>query len=124
MALSRVLEPEVMDSLEEADQYDAMDHADVNRVFVDDLLAIESEPGDVLDLGAIADNPDSVDAALRAAADQGADGIITSGGVSRQLGLPCEPGTRMSQQRTLISGTDLAPRLPNLAVFLRHALGR
>ncbi len=38
--LPRVLEPEVMDTEQEARDYDAMDHAHVNRVFVDDLLAI------------------------------------------------------------------------------------
>ncbi len=38
--LDRVLEPEVMDTVEEAVDYDAMDHAEVNRRFVDDLLAV------------------------------------------------------------------------------------
>src|SRR5438045_3510792 len=38
MSLQRVLEPEVMDSPEEAADYDAMDHSEVNRVFVDDLI--------------------------------------------------------------------------------------
>ncbi len=37
--LPRTLEPEVMDTAEEAADYDAMDHAAVNRVFVDDFLA-------------------------------------------------------------------------------------
>jgi len=37
--LPRILEPEVMDSAEEARDYDAMDHHAVNAVFVDDLLA-------------------------------------------------------------------------------------
>lgn len=37
--LPRVLEPEVMDTASEAEDYNAMDHAQVNRVFVDDLLA-------------------------------------------------------------------------------------
>ncbi len=37
--LHRVLEPEVMESAEEAHDYDTMDHSQVNRVFVDDLLA-------------------------------------------------------------------------------------
>lgn len=37
--IPRVLEPEVMDTPEEAADYDAMDHAEVNRAFVDDLLA-------------------------------------------------------------------------------------
>lgn len=36
--LPRVLEPEVMDSAAEAHDYDSMDHAAVNRVFVDDFL--------------------------------------------------------------------------------------
>ena len=51
MTLQRVLEPEVMDTLEEARDYDAMDHADVNRVFVSDLLAAAEIGGDLLDLG-------------------------------------------------------------------------
>lgn len=38
--LTRQLEPEVMDTVEEAVDYDSMDHSHVNRVFVDDLLAL------------------------------------------------------------------------------------
>jgi ubiquinone/menaquinone biosynthesis C-methylase UbiE len=75
MPLARVLEPEVMDTPQEAADYDAMDHREVNQRFVTDLLAALSssefkaqgsklaldptlnfEPGtlnlDVLDLGA------------------------------------------------------------------------
>jgi ubiquinone/menaquinone biosynthesis C-methylase UbiE len=37
--IPRILEPEVMDTREEAVDYDAMDHSEVNRAFVDDLLA-------------------------------------------------------------------------------------
>lgn len=37
--LKRTLEPEVMDTADDAREYDAMDHAAVNAVFVDDLLA-------------------------------------------------------------------------------------
>ncbi len=37
--LPRTLEPEVMDTAEEAADYDAMDHSEVNRRFVDDVLA-------------------------------------------------------------------------------------
>lgn len=56
MALERVLEPEVMDTQEEAVDYNAMDHSTVNEVFVNDLLAITGEPApeilrDILDLG-------------------------------------------------------------------------
>jgi SAM-dependent methyltransferase len=36
--LTRILEPEAMDTPEEAREYDAMDHAAVNRVFVTDFL--------------------------------------------------------------------------------------
>lgn len=36
--LPRILEPEVMDSEAEAIDYNAMDHSQVNRVFVDDLV--------------------------------------------------------------------------------------
>jgi ubiquinone/menaquinone biosynthesis C-methylase UbiE len=49
--LFRILEPEVMDSPEEALDYDTMDHSTVNRMFVNDLLATRPMPGDVLDLG-------------------------------------------------------------------------
>lgn len=40
--LQRVLEPEVMDTIADATDYDAMDHSTVNRLFVDDLLAVRS----------------------------------------------------------------------------------
>ncbi|MGD9721030.1 MAG: class I SAM-dependent methyltransferase [Pirellulales bacterium] len=54
--LERVLEPEVMDSAEDAHDYDAMDHAEVNRRFVGDFLAARQRvalPADapVLDIG-------------------------------------------------------------------------
>lgn len=51
--LTRVLEPEVMDTAEEAADYDAMDHVGVNRRFVDDLMAALGgrQPGTLLDVG-------------------------------------------------------------------------
>jgi len=49
--LPRILEPEVMDTPEEARDYDAMDHAQVNRVFVADFLAAWHGRGPILDLG-------------------------------------------------------------------------
>ncbi len=53
--LSRVLEPEVMDTLADALDYDSMDHTEVNRRFVDDLFtacAVSGETlGEMLDLG-------------------------------------------------------------------------
>jgi ubiquinone/menaquinone biosynthesis C-methylase UbiE len=54
--LPRTLEPEVMDTAEDAREYDTMDHAEVNRSFVTDLLAAapDSSRGRpvLLDLGA------------------------------------------------------------------------
>lgn len=49
--LERILEPEVMDSPEEAREYDDMDHSQVNGQFVDDLIAGGPVAGDILDLG-------------------------------------------------------------------------
>lgn len=49
--LQRVLEPEVMDSAEEARDYDAMDHSQVNRLFVADFLAAWTGKGSVIDIG-------------------------------------------------------------------------
>lgn len=49
--LSRILEPEVMDTPEEARDYDSMDHSQVNRVFVADFLAIWNGQSPILDLG-------------------------------------------------------------------------
>jgi ubiquinone/menaquinone biosynthesis C-methylase UbiE len=50
--LPRVLEPEVMDTAEEARDYDSMDHAAVNRVFVADFLAAWDGGNPLLDVGA------------------------------------------------------------------------
>ncbi|MCP3691350.1 MAG: ubiquinone biosynthesis protein UbiE, partial [Planctomycetaceae bacterium] len=48
MALERILEPEVMDSIEEARDYDEMDHDAVNEVFVSDLLETGDVGGEIL----------------------------------------------------------------------------
>ena len=49
--LPRTLEPEVMDTAAEARDYDAMDHAAVNRAFVADFLAAWDGRSPVLDVG-------------------------------------------------------------------------
>jgi len=56
--LERVLEPEVMDTPQEAMVYDDMDHSAVNEAFVNDLIAflgvhpdLEAEMIDILDIG-------------------------------------------------------------------------
>ena len=50
--LPRILEPEVMDTPEDARDYDAMDHSAVNKAFVADfLLAFPNISGTILDVG-------------------------------------------------------------------------
>jgi ubiquinone/menaquinone biosynthesis C-methylase UbiE len=49
--LPRVLETEAMETLDEALDYDSMDHTAVNRVFVADVLAAGLQAGETLDLG-------------------------------------------------------------------------
>jgi ubiquinone/menaquinone biosynthesis C-methylase UbiE len=48
--MERVLEPEVMDTAEEADGYDAMDHSGPNAAFVDRLTELNAS-GRFLDIG-------------------------------------------------------------------------
>jgi ubiquinone/menaquinone biosynthesis C-methylase UbiE len=51
--LTRILEPEIMDSADDACEYDAMDHSAVNAQFVTDLLGhLNCSPLQILDLGA------------------------------------------------------------------------
>ena len=51
--LSRILEPEIMDSADDAREYDAMDHSAVNAQFITDLLPhLNCSPLEILDLGA------------------------------------------------------------------------
>ena len=55
--LPRILEPEVMDTPEEAVDYDLMDHSGVNRLFADDFLVLFQSPSSpeipwrILDVG-------------------------------------------------------------------------
>lgn len=57
--IQRILEPEVMDPEKEAVEYDEMDHSEVNRIFVEDLLFLlsinekltEIESHKILDVG-------------------------------------------------------------------------
>ena len=56
--LNRILEPEVMDTAEEAVDYDRMDHSHVNRLFVDDFLLaltgtdrLDNQPYRIFDAG-------------------------------------------------------------------------
>src|SRR6476660_7880493 len=51
--LTRILEPEIMDSADDAREYDARDHSAVNARFVTDLLPhLNCSPLQILDLGA------------------------------------------------------------------------
>lgn len=49
--LERILEPEVMDTAEEARDYDRMDHSAVNAAFATDFLAVWCGRNPVLDVG-------------------------------------------------------------------------
>jgi ubiquinone/menaquinone biosynthesis C-methylase UbiE len=51
--LHRILEPEVMDTLEEAFEYDSMDHSQVNEVFCNDFFAARNlnDGVKILDVG-------------------------------------------------------------------------
>ena len=51
MVLERVLEPEVMDTFEEARDYDSMDHLAVNTLFVKDFLGSADVGMNILDVG-------------------------------------------------------------------------
>lgn len=51
MGIDRQLEPEVMDTPADAMAYDAMDHGEVNRRFIDDFVAGQPPHGEILDLG-------------------------------------------------------------------------
>ena len=49
--MKRILEPEVMDTREEAKAYDAMDHSAVNTAFVERVIELGASEGHFLDLG-------------------------------------------------------------------------
>ena len=49
--MERILEPEYMDTTEEAEEYDAMDHSDANRSVVERLRELGGGRGRILDLG-------------------------------------------------------------------------
>src|SRR5512143_2828042 len=53
--LARVLEPEVMDTVADAEEYDAMDFTEANTLFAEDALELAKPLGDrrlrVLDIG-------------------------------------------------------------------------
>ena len=49
--MKRILEPEVMDTREEAEAYEAMDHSAVNTAFVDRVVELGASEGHFLDLG-------------------------------------------------------------------------
>ena len=49
--MQRVLEPEIMDTQEDADEYAAIDNTDVNREFVGSALELAPRSGVVLDVG-------------------------------------------------------------------------
>ncbi len=51
--IQRVLEPESMETTDDVEEYDAMDHSEVNGRFVDDFLSVHgaARGGEILDVG-------------------------------------------------------------------------
>jgi ubiquinone/menaquinone biosynthesis C-methylase UbiE len=49
--LLRILEPEIMDTSEDADEYEAMDHRVVNEAFAEAVIALVPAVGSLLDIG-------------------------------------------------------------------------
>ena len=49
--MKRILEPEVMDTREEAEAYDTMDHSTVNTAFVERVVELGAREGHFLDIG-------------------------------------------------------------------------
>lgn len=49
--MDRIVEPEVMDTQEAAEAYDAMEHGEVDRAFVDRVVALGASNGHFLDVG-------------------------------------------------------------------------
>ncbi|MGE0609342.1 MAG: class I SAM-dependent methyltransferase [Pirellulales bacterium] len=103
--LARVLEPEVMDTPEEALAYDAMDHSEVNRLFVDDFLrAAAGRPGQAIDVAAAL-------ASLQLAPTNHTAVLLDLGTGTAQI--PVELCRRDAGFRVL--AVDLSPSMLNLA---------
>ena len=49
--MNRLVEPEVMDTQEAAEAYDAMEHGEVDQAFVDRVVALGADTGHFLDVG-------------------------------------------------------------------------
>ena len=49
--MNRIVEPEVMDTVEAAEAYDAMEHGEVDHAFVDRVVALGANTGHFLDVG-------------------------------------------------------------------------
>ena len=49
--MKRIVEPEVMDTAEAAEAYDAMGHGEVDQAFVDHIIALGANSGHFLDVG-------------------------------------------------------------------------
>ena len=49
--MNRIVEPEVMDTQEAAEAYDAMEHGEVDQAFVDQVIALGASNGHFLDVG-------------------------------------------------------------------------
>lgn len=114
--LTRKLEPEVMDCEVDAREYDAMDHSDVNRVFVSDFL--EFARGNWQKFGGIGEAKSQDD-------DEETDsnfslGDVLDAGTGTAL-IPIELCKRHRHCRMM--AIDMAASMLNLAVYRVEAAG-
>ncbi len=111
--LTRVLEPEVMDTPAEALAYDAMDHSEVNRLFVDDFLrAATGQSDQSIDLHAAR-------LALQVPATEATPVLLDLGTGTAQI--PVELCRRDDSLRVL--AVDLSPSMLDLARAKIEAAG-
>jgi SAM-dependent methyltransferase len=117
--LPRILEPEVMDTPEEARAYDAMDHREVNRIFVEDFLAaFEPQAADGEDADADGDEPPAASSALPALNSPLTDVLDLGTGTAQ---IPVELCRRGERWR--VTAVDLSASMLDVARMRIEAAG-
>ncbi len=101
--LPRILEPEVMDTVAEAVDYNSMDHSHVNRVFVDDLLtalaATPSPPGEAWQIFDAGTGTALIPLELTS---RGLDAVVTAGDLAEQMLIVARDNVRAAGQSDAI----------------------
>jgi ubiquinone/menaquinone biosynthesis C-methylase UbiE len=123
MSLERTLEPEVMDTVEEAVDYDLMNHSVVNRAFVQDLLRFAAETNSDL---AASGNVEAVGAAEPRDIDSSLRGDVLPAGVVIDIGA----GTALIPLELVDAAPDVGPiiavdlSVEMLRLVVQHLRGR